>query len=111
MDKTDPRRDCSDGLRLTSGNKIPFHVHALESIVERLIGNSGSSASAHARWISKPVVKQENKHSLKQCVASAWMGQHSEKIGQESKNLFVAVKRFWPGQSRWLAVNYEASEP
>lgn len=111
MDKTDPRGDCSDGLRLTSGNKIPFHVHGLESIMECRVGSAGSSASAHARWISKHVVKQENKCSLKQCVASAWMGQHSVKIGRESKNLFVAVKRFWPGQGHWLAVNYEASEP
>ena len=81
MDKTDPHRDCSDGLRLTLGNKIPFHVHGHESIVECLVGNARSGASAHAGWISKHVVKQENKCSLKQCVASTWMKQHSEKTG------------------------------
>ena len=81
MDKTDPHRDCSDGLRLTLGNKIPFHVHGHESIMECLVGNARSSASAHAAWISKQVVKQENKCSLKQCVASTWMKQHSEKTG------------------------------
>lgn len=31
--------------------------------------------------ISMCVVKQENKCSLKHCVAGTWMKQHSEKIG------------------------------
>lgn len=81
MDKTDPHRGCSDGLRLTLGNKIPFHVHGRESTMERLVGNARSSPSAHAGWISNHIVRQENKCSFKQCVASTWMKQHSEKVG------------------------------
>lgn len=82
MDKTDACRDCSDGLRLTLGNKMPFHVYGRESVTECLISNArSSSVSAHTGWISKCVVKQENKCSLKYCVASTWMKQHSEKIG------------------------------
>lgn len=66
-------------FRLTLGNKIPFHVHGHKSIMECLVGNASSTASAHAGLISRNV-KQENKCSVKQCVARTWMKQQPEKI-------------------------------
>lgn len=69
-------------LRLTLGNKTPFHVHGHKFInpaCNCLAGSASSTSSAPAGLISRNI-KWENKCSVKQCAASTWMKQPPNKI-------------------------------